>query len=133
MRSAASSRRRLLVSLALWPLAPRAPLASEAVYEATAFEAALKAGGPVAIAFEADWCATCSAQKPAILQLLEQPRFRAMTLFLADYDHDTEIRRRLRVAVQGTVIVFRGGREVARAVGLTQPAALAALLARGLP
>lgn len=124
-------RRRWFLHLALLACSARVS-AGEAVYEPAGFEAALKAGGPVAIAFEADWCAVCTAQKPAILQLLDEPRFAALQLYLADFDHDLVIRRRLRVTVQSTVIVFRRGREIARAAGLTRREDLAALLARAL-
>jgi thiol-disulfide isomerase/thioredoxin len=124
-------RRRWLVACATAPWCVPAP-AAEYAYEADAFAAALKGGGPVAIAFETDWCAVCSAQKPVILQLLDEPRFAAMKLFMADFDHDLAIRRRLRVTVQSTLVVFRGRREVARAAGLTRRADLAALLARAL-
>lgn len=123
-------RRRWLVLAGL--LLAGAATAAEEVFDQAAFDAALAARRPVAIAFEADWCSTCSVQKPAIIELAHEPRFAALTLFLADFDKDAAIRRRLRVQQQSTVVVFKDGREVARATGLTQKAALAALLARAL-
>lgn len=124
------SRRACLALVGL--LVAAAAPAAERVFEQAAFDAALAARHPVAIAFEADWCSTCSVQKPAIVELLGEPRFASMTLFLADFDADVAIRRRLRVVQQSTVVVFRDGREVARATGLTDKAALAKLLGRAL-
>ena len=106
--------------------------AGEELLDQAAFDAALAARRPLAIAFEADWCSTCSVQRPAIVELAGEPRFAGLTLFMADFDADVGIRRRLRVVQQSTVIVFRNGREVARAIGLTSKPALAALLAQAL-
>ncbi|MBX3637134.1 MAG: thioredoxin family protein [Rubrivivax sp.] len=130
LRGAGLSRRRLLALAGL--LFARAVPAAEAVFDEAAFDAALAARRPVAIAFEADWCSTCSVQKPVVVELASEPRFAALTLFLADFDADLAIRRRLRVLQQSTVVVFKDGHEVARATGLTKKAALAALLARAL-
>lgn len=124
------TRRRWLVLAGL--LLAGAATAGEEVFDAAAFDAALAARRPVAIAFEADWCGTCSVQKPAIVEVVGEPRFATLTLFLADFDKDAAIRRRLRVLQQSTVVVFKDGREVARATGLTQRADLAALLAQAL-
>lgn len=130
LRGAGLSRRCWLALAGL--MFARAGPAAEAVFDEAAFDAALAARRPVAIAFEADWCSTCSVQKPVIVELASEPRFAALTLFLADFDADVAIRRRLRVLQQGTVIVFKDGHEVARATGLMKKAALAALLSRAL-
>ncbi|MCW5610638.1 MAG: thioredoxin [Rubrivivax sp.] len=102
------------------------------LFDQAAFDAALAARRPLAIAFEADWCSTCSVQRPAIVERAGEPRFAGLTPFMADFDADVGIRRRLRVVQQSTVIVFKDGCEVARAIGLTSKPALAALLAQAL-
>ena len=101
-------------------------------YEAAAFEGALAAGGGVVLAFMVDWCSTCSLQKEVVAELLESPRFAGLSFFVADFDKERELKRRLRVVRQSSFVVFKGGREVARAIGLTERAALEALFAQAL-
>jgi thiol-disulfide isomerase/thioredoxin len=84
------------------------------------------------IAFVVDWCSTCSLQKEVVAELLASPRVAGLSFFVADFDKERELKRRLRVARQSTFIVFRGGREVARSIGETDREALAALFAQGL-
>jgi thiol-disulfide isomerase/thioredoxin len=101
-------------------------------YEAAAFEAALATGGGVVLAFMVDWCSTCSLQKAVVAEILESARFASLSFFVADFDKERELKRRLRVVRQSTFVVFKGGREVARAIGLTERAALEALFDRAL-
>ena len=52
--------------------------------------------------------------------LLKEPKRKDVTLFLADFDTEKELKRQLRVSQQSTFIVFKGGKEVARSTGQTQ-------------
>ena len=52
------------------------------------------------------------------------------TLLIVNYDNERELRKKLGVRTQSTVIVYRGAAEKARIAGDTDPQALrAALLA----
>lgn len=52
------------------------------------------------------------------------------TLLIVNYDNERELRRKLGVRTQSTVIVYKGATERARVAGDTDPQALrAALLA----
>lgn len=128
----ALTRRTCVAALlaAAWPAlgVPR----EDRPYEAAAFEAALATGGGVVLAFMVDWCSTCSLQKEVVAELLESPRFAGLSFFVADFDKERELKRRLRVVRQSSFVVFKGGHEVARAIGLTERAALEALFAHGL-
>jgi thioredoxin 1 len=128
----ALTRRSCITALlaAAWPAhgVPRA----DRPYEAAAFEAALATGGGVVLAFMVDWCSTCSLQREIVADLLDSPRFETLSFFVADFDEERALKRRLRVVRQGSFVVFKAGREVARAIGLTERAALEALFAQAL-
>jgi hypothetical protein len=53
-----------------------------------------------------------------------------LTVFIADFDRELDLRRRLRVVTQGTLVVFKDGKEVARSTGQTEKEAIAKLFAR---
>lgn len=108
-----------------------APLAraAELPYQQTAFDTAVKQGRPVAVVFHADWCPTCRAQAPVLKELLLEPKYKNLTLFVADYDKETALKRELRVTKQSTIVVFKGGAESDRSTGDTTHERLAALLA----
>jgi thiol-disulfide isomerase/thioredoxin len=109
-----------------------AQAAGEVPYESERFKVELSQGRPMALLFAADWCGTCSAEKAVLDELLAEPRFRELTVFVADYDLERALRRTHRVAQQSTIIVFKDGHEVGRAVGLVRKDALAELLAKAL-
>lgn len=106
--------------------------AAQVSYEQSHFEAVLARGGAVVVALVADWCMTCSRQEAAVSELLEERRFENLTVIVADFDREVELRRRLRVVLQGTFVVFKDGNEVARATGASDKAAIGALFARAL-
>jgi thioredoxin 1 len=96
------------------------------------FDEALKAGGPVMIHVTAPWCETCQAQKPIVSSLLASPAFKNMKKFDVDFDTQKEILARYRVQMQSTMIVYKGGKEVDRQTGQTDPAVIEALLREAL-
>ena len=97
-------------------------------YDKTAFSRALATGTPVVVHVCAGWSPLCQTQRPIVGALLKEPGMRSVQLLNADFDTDLEARRTLRVLHQGTLIVFKNGREVARSSGDTDRTAIAALL-----
>ncbi len=83
----------------------------------------------VALHFHADWCPTCRAQEK-VFNGWKGDSAVPGTLLIVNYDNERELRRKLGVRTQSTVIVFKGAIEKARVAGDTDPQALrAALLA----
>ena len=101
-------------------------------YEESGFDGALARRGGFVLALVADWCSTCSRQELVVAELLEEPRFKDLTIIVADFDREVELRRRLRVVMQGTFIVFKDGEELARSTGATDKAAIAALFSKAI-
>lgn len=107
-------------------------LPQEVPYDEARFNAALARRDSFVIAIVAEWCTVCNKQDAIIAELLEEPRFKNLILFIADFDRERELRRRLRIVLQSTLVVFKDGKEVARATGQTDKRAIAALFARTL-
>ena len=106
--------------------------AGEVPYSKAAFDKALAEKRPVIAYFHADWCPVCKAQAPLVEQLLKEPRMKDVTLFLADYDKEKDLKKALRVSSQSTFVVFKGGKEVARSTGETAKEKLAAVFDKAL-
>jgi thiol-disulfide isomerase/thioredoxin len=80
-------------------------------YSPRDFAAAQASGRPVALQFHATWCPTCKRQEQALSALQSDLQFKALTLFVADYDEETDLKRRMNVRVQSNVIAFKGRQE----------------------
>lgn len=107
-------------------------VAAEVPYDQKKFDAAVAAGKPVIVDFSASWCPTCKAQKPIVDELLGRPKFKDVTLFVADYDKEVALKKRLRVIQQSTFVVFNAGKEVTRSTGQTDKDVLAAVFEKAL-
>lgn len=106
--------------------------AESAAYDQKAFEAAQAAGRPILMQISAPWCPICRAQKPILAALSADPRFKTLAVFTIDFDTQRELVRRFGAQMQSTLIVYRGGTEVARSVGETQPEWIEQLLEKAL-
>ena len=106
--------------------------AGELPYDKAALDKAIAEGKPAIVEFHADWCPVCKAQKPVVQSLLGEPKLKDVTLFVADYDKEKELKKALRVSQQSTFVVFKGGKEVARSTGQTKREDLAALFGKAL-
>ena len=87
-------------------------------YTAAALAAAQKANKPVAVHFHADWCPTCRAQEKVLQTLKAEPGL-DLTVLVANYDTEKDLKRRFNVRAQSTLVVLRGQQEWARLVGDT--------------
>lgn len=129
------SRRRLISIVSVLPLALALPTAfavAEEKYTDVALEAAQKAGKPILVEVAAPWCPTCQAQKPIIEGLAKSEKFKGFVFLKVDFDNQKQELRRLNVRTQSTLIVFKGGNEVGRSIGDTNPASIEALLTKAL-
>ena len=111
---------------------PFAAAASELPFSRAAFDQAVASGRPVILAVHASWCPTCKAQKPIMDALMHEPRRKDVTLFVADFDTESALKKQLHVAQQSTFVVFKGGKEVGRSTGVTDRAEIAALFDKAL-
>lgn len=114
---------RILAAVALLFTLAAAQALEIRPYSAAALKTAQDAGQPVALHFHADWCPTCRAQTKVFEALKADPKL-PLTLLVADYDQERELKRQLGVRTQSTLVVYRGTKETARLAGNTDAATL---------
>ncbi len=129
--ASALARRAVLAGLLLMP-AGWAVAGESRPFTPQALAAAKASGKPVLIEVTASWCYICAAQKPVIASLSQKPDFAAMQVLVVDFDSQKDALRALGAQRQSTLIVFRGDKETGRSVGVTNPAAIEALLRTAL-
>ena len=122
---------RTLVATALLAAASWAQALTIAPYTAQALATAQQAGQPVAVHFHADWCPTCKQQEKALAQLKTEPGL-DITVLVADYDKEKDLRKAMKVRMQSTMVVFKGSEEKARLAGDTALDKIRATLKAGL-
>jgi thioredoxin 1 len=103
-------------------------VSAEIPYDRAQFDSMRAAGKPVAVVFHADWCPTCRAQAPVLRQLSGSQEFKTITVFIANFDTEKDLKRDLRITQQSTVVVFKDGKEAARSTGDTRADGLSELL-----
>jgi thioredoxin 1 len=89
------------------------------------------AGKPVAVQFHADWCPTCKLQEKRIAELVPDKKL-DMTLLVADFDKEKDLKNRMKVRSQSTFVIFKGDKEVHRAGGITKVEDIRDALTTGL-
>lgn len=122
-------RGALLAVLATLMFAPLAIAGEIAPWDASRFTALQAEGRPVVVHVTAPWCPTCRAQHPILSELAAAPDNAELVVFEVDFDSQKDVLRQFNVRQQSTLIAFDGAEERARAVGITDRAAIAALVA----
>ncbi len=101
-------------------------------FTVAALKAAQTKGEPVLIDAFAPWCPTCRAQAPTIDALAIDPAYTELVILRLDYDNQTVERKMLGITKQSTLIAFKGGKEVGRTLGITDPGKIRAFAASPL-
>lgn len=89
-------------------------------------------GKPVAVHFHADWCSTCVAQSKSLDTLKADPQLQAVTVLIADYDKEKDLRKSMKVRSQSIMVVYKGQQEVTRVNGQTRAPEIKSALAKAL-
>jgi thioredoxin-like negative regulator of GroEL len=111
------------------------PLFAHAVgepYTQDKLDALNKSGQPVLVFIHADWCPTCRAQDAVLEKLLPTDEFKPITTLKVDFDSQRSVVKAFGVRYQSTLIMFKGGHEVARVTGETDRDKIAVLLRKAL-
>ena len=124
-------RQLLVIALAALVLVAAAPAPPLKAWSKPDFAAAQEAGQPVVVFVHASWCITCRKQEPIIRQLLSDPAFKAVTVFVVDYA-DKGTLKDLSVTDRSTLVAFHGKRERTRSSFSTDPAEIRALFSSAL-
>ena len=91
------------------------------------FEAeVLKSDVPVLVDFNAQWCGPCKSMRPILDELAEtNPGYKIVSI---DIDEEDELAEDYDVISIPCLVVFKGGEEVNRSVGLIPRDAIVALV-----
>ena len=132
MRIITNAKRSLLIALAvLVGVSTMAWAAGWSTFDDATFKKAQESGQTILVDFHATWCPVCAQQKPALDKILSEKEFQGVKALVADYDTSTSLKKQMKIVSQSTLVVFKGGKEIARSTGVTDPAELRALLRKG--
>jgi len=101
-------------------------------FDQAAFAKGQQSGKPILVAVHADWCPTCRAQDPLLSDLLKRPEFKDFSAYRVDFDTQEDVVKKFKVPMQSTLLLFKGGKEVARSTGETRRDELIAFLKKAL-
>lgn len=85
-------------------------------------------GEPMLVELYATWCPVCKAQHEAFEQLQAQGKAPNVRAVRVDFDRDQEFINKLGNVYTGTLLIYKDGKELVRASGLTSPEKIEAFL-----
>ena len=87
----------------------------------------LQSEQPVLVDFWAEWCAPCRALTPVVEAVAQEYQGKAKVVKL-DVDSSTQVAQRYGIRGIPTLIVFKGGNEADRVIGMTSKDNIARML-----
>ena len=87
----------------------------------------LQSEQPVLVDFWAEWCAPCRALAPVVNAVAQEYQGKAKVVKL-DVDYSTQVAQRYGIRGIPTLIVFKGGNEADRVIGMTSKDHIARML-----
>lgn len=98
------------------------------VFSAERFQAALSDGGPLLVETYSTSCPVCWVQEPTVREIIQKREFGALRVLVLDVNSQQDMLVLVGAQTRSTLIVYKGGREVGRAIGITNPADIETLL-----
>ena len=89
-------------------------------YDRESFSRAI-AAGPVVVHVHAVWCLVCKTQLPTLSALAQDAKLANVQFISVNFDKDKDFLKVNKVANQSVIVVFKGGKEVQRLSGTTDP------------
>lgn len=121
---------RFILALIVFAATAAAAHAAESRnFDQATFDAAKAQGRSVLVEVSAWWCPVCSSQKRSIAAITADPAYDRLLILKVSYDGQRAVWRGLGVQKQGTLIAFKGQREVGRLAFVTDRNQIAAMLA----
>lgn len=99
-----------------------------APYSKSTFDAALKGSKPVLVHVHAEWCPVCKKQESVLNELSGTGSLKNVSAFVVDFDKETEFKKANNIGSQSILLVFKGGKEVARSGGVTDKERIATFI-----
>jgi len=125
--------RALIVSAILVVLAsPAAQAAGPLPFDAIRFEEARQSGKPVVLQVTATWCGPCQRLRKVVSGLLENPGFKDLVVFDADFDANKEALVKLNAHTVTTLVIYRNNAEILRSAGETRYDAVETVLRKAM-
>lgn len=132
MRTSFERAARLAAAFTLFIASSLAFAAPSQPFDAKTFEAAQAAGKAIVVEIHADWCTECKAQNRVLDRLTEEPRYSPLVRLRIDYDKQKDLVRQFKARMQSTLVVYKGNKELSRAVGITSEDKIRALVDKAI-
>ena len=101
-------------------------------YQAESFVKLLATGNPLVVHVHADWCSVCRAQMPVMDRVLAGAPYKNVRAVRVNFDREKRFIADYKVVRQSTIIVFKGGKEIARLSYDSDPERIEQTLARAI-
>lgn len=101
-------------------------------YDSSVFKAAQASGKPILVEIHADWCAECKVQNRILNKLSDQAPYTGLVRLRVDYDKQKDLVKEFKARQQSTLVIFKGEKEVGRAVGITSEEKIRALVDKAI-
>jgi thioredoxin 1 len=124
--------RLILAPIALAATVVSAQAAETRKFDQATFDAAKAQGRSVLVEVGAWWCPVCTSQKRSIAAITADPAYDRLLILKVSYDGQKTVWRGMGVQKQGTLIGYKGQREIGRLAFVTDRNQIAALLASTL-
>jgi len=101
-------------------------------FDSVRFDEARKSGKPIVLQVTATWCGPCRRLRKVVGGLLENPGFKDLLIFDADFDANKDALVKLNAHTVTTLVIYRDNSEILRSSGETRPDAVKALLKKAM-